>query len=788
MKAKPQLIAAVIFLSLLVLAIPTAGNSLGAAQPLDLRTANIPVQASPAASAIHNQININRFYSSEPAPMGITDFGIGPNGAYTYNTSSFRGDVHVDSLKTQNSTGDPKLSIQLNVVLKFTSKSGGQYIYWVQDAAVFNTQDNGIYFLDNVWNMSSYPPYMKSSGISGNGKVYDFGSRSYYAAVASSSLPGNGISLGLPSVVGFEANSSINSQGEPQVNLAYNDGYGWITYDTIVFTNVNSIATDYGFVVDGRQYSPIGSYYDAELIFGGAGNGWNTTNIQSNVILQLEYWNGHNYQGVYNAYNFGSDTLEGIENVISDAVYFKDNGSMGAHISEGKGSLGSLYTRSQVSIINIKSFLNSGSLYIKNATSSGTGMSYPFVAGDVNVTVAPGTYTLSIYDSNNGLVSKENETVRAGQYLPLYVSSSAFVTLTMSYTAIGGLPDTAPTLIYSLNGQNITTQLSTTPSIYYFDPGSQWSVTNTLSGQTQNERWQTYQNSSGTASSNETVNLNFYHQYLTYFNCTVVGGGAGFIPPTVGYVQFGSHKATAVGSEVWADAGSVFSYPTTLAGSTENERWQFLSGQVLNGTVSQNPVTIFYSHQYYLTIHGYFSNDISTSPSSGWYDATSNVILSETNSSGWGFSGWIGTGEGSYTGSDPVRSITILGPITEQAIFLPSIKIINSGGGSVQYVYGNVSGTVQEGGNLSVYVPTGTVVTLIPKPSSIFYSFNQWNNSISGPKLSLNISSPTALTASFKFNYLNISLIVGIPVIMVFIAVILVNSRKKPVGEAYANV
>src|ERR1700738_126472 len=56
------------------------------------------------------------YYKSEPAPMGIADYGFGPNGTRNYYTSSsFLGIADLSSLSAKNSTGDTTMSIQLNV-------------------------------------------------------------------------------------------------------------------------------------------------------------------------------------------------------------------------------------------------------------------------------------------------------------------------------------------------------------------------------------------------------------------------------------------------------------------------------------------------------------------------------------------------------------------------------------------------------------------------------------------------------------------------------------------------
>ena len=59
-----------------------------------------------------NEVNVYALRSSEPSPMGLADYGIGPNGAYSYSTSAFLGIARVFSLSTQNSTGGTLMSFQ----------------------------------------------------------------------------------------------------------------------------------------------------------------------------------------------------------------------------------------------------------------------------------------------------------------------------------------------------------------------------------------------------------------------------------------------------------------------------------------------------------------------------------------------------------------------------------------------------------------------------------------------------------------------------------------------------
>ena len=54
---------------------------------------------TPAQTAV----NPYEIYKKEPAPMGIADFGIGPNGVpYSYNTTAFRGTIFLNNLTTYN--------------------------------------------------------------------------------------------------------------------------------------------------------------------------------------------------------------------------------------------------------------------------------------------------------------------------------------------------------------------------------------------------------------------------------------------------------------------------------------------------------------------------------------------------------------------------------------------------------------------------------------------------------------------------------------------------------------
>ncbi|MCL4421102.1 MAG: thermopsin [Candidatus Thermoplasmatota archaeon] len=400
-----------------------------------------PIGSVPANSAKGSAVNPLSLYSREPAPMGIADYGIGPNGnPYKYNTTSFMGIVNIDSLSTYNSslsylnyTGGPHgMTFQLNINLQFFNGSS-EYVYWVQDVADLNTSSNNIAFIDNVWNLSEPNANMHNSTVSGNGTVANSSGTHFYYDCATPSMSGNDVDLHYTAKVEFRIDSLITRNNQPEVAFMYNDGYGWITYDNVVFKFVDDLTADYGFVVNGYNYEPDGyTFYDAELILGGPGGGTQTNDSLSNLQLQLEYWNGHNFQQVVNAFNFGSDTAEGIHNVVSSGMYYKTNGTLFAQVANGNGSLTQIYNRANIGIINVSTNMSSGTLIIN-------GTSYPFINCDINVTLVPGHYMWELYSSKGVLLAHGDFNLSAGQYLALNSAAIYTSTFTESGLQPGGM-------------------------------------------------------------------------------------------------------------------------------------------------------------------------------------------------------------------------------------------------------------------------------------------------------------------------------------------------------------
>jgi hypothetical protein len=614
---------------ILLLSLSASGNTLSPLNPSSVHDQStrprgaIPriIKTGNLQGPVNPFININVAYSKEPAPIGIADYGIGPSGPYQYSTNSTLGSIDIASLSARNATGYPWMSIQLNVNLQF-SEGSRTFVYWVQDVADVDTSANTVFFVDNVWNSSASAANMSDAGIRGNGTVAQVGSSFFYYDVAPVSLPGNGIDLAYPTLVEFRVNSSVDASKQPVVTFEYNDGYGWQEYDSVALETVHQLTSMGGFLVDGFAYSPV-NFYDSELIIGGPGGGSQTTDTQSDLRLQLEYWNGHNYQLVTNAYNYGSDTAESMGNALSQWYYNQGDGGVIAEVQSGAGTLGKLWDQSGVGIVDLKTSLSSGTLEVRNSSDlAATPGQYPFKNGEVTVTLEPGSYQLSVY-SGTSLVTSGKYALAAGQLLQLRTPLGT-IPLTLSYSIVGGGSGYSPPILtYRVNGTVQTAPLGTTPTAYNVDPGSAWSVSLQLPGSSATERWQTAQAVNGTSSSAGPVSITYFHQYLETVSYSVGGGGSGYSAPALSGQEFGAAVSLPIGTSpasYWLDSATVYSATDPLAGSSSNERWFAPGGQ--GSVTGSESIVIAYSHQFYLAVTG-------GAAASQWYDSGTQATISQ---------------------------------------------------------------------------------------------------------------------------------------------------------------
>jgi hypothetical protein len=340
-------------------------------------------------------INPLQYYSREPAPMGIADFGVtGPSpgaGGYEYSTPSFQGQAIVQSLSVSISGTSSKVTaFELNAVVVL-QRNGTNYSYWIQnglhlDAGSDEFTIGGAY----VWNFSSPGATLSAGELDGNSSSSLASDTYYFIPGCGASDPGQCTTLGLPATLTGRILTST-SAGIPYIDYEYNVGSGWVTYDNVSFPHMAN-ATDTGFRVDGFAPTPYSSglYYDAEWVWVGAGGGSASTDQESDINLTLALWNGHNYQAIPTAWDFGSNTGETSSNVTEVAT-----DPLGGHLSSGAGSLGVLYNLSEVGFLNVSVPTRTAGTVLVD------GQAFPFEGGWANVTLPVGTHSLYLQNFTN---------------------------------------------------------------------------------------------------------------------------------------------------------------------------------------------------------------------------------------------------------------------------------------------------------------------------------------------------------------------------------------------------
>lgn len=122
------------------------------------------------------------------------------------------------------------------------------------------------------------------------------------------------------------------------------------------------------------------------------------------------------------------------------------------------------------------------------------------------------------------------------------------------------------------------------------------------------------------------------------------------------------------------DSGTSHTIATTSpqAGSAGTQYvWaNWSDGGAISHTVSPTAATTYtanFTTQHQLTMTAGSGGTVS--PASAFYNAGSSVPISAAPNSGFAFTGWTGTGSGSYSGTNNPASVTMNGPVTQAAAF-----------------------------------------------------------------------------------------------------------------------
>jgi hypothetical protein len=291
--------------------------------------------------------------TSQPAPLGITDYGLGTQ-TYAYNTSHIAGsvtfntppnasqpggaDVVLPSLGAQHQgyTGSVyEFGIQLNTIGSNLTIPGtdDQGYVWAQN--VVNWNDTAVHFVQDTWNFSlDSDSYLQQDSIF-SACDNDTAGANYILDVYGGVLQcvDGSIPIGpadFPITLTLYNNFSTNAQERSQLSYGYSlfeAGTGTFLsgdLDDVVFNNTAPSwqnpappANAPGNVVDGFAPTPtygpdLGFAQDAEIDLVGGIGGDNAVFQSVNGSMSLQYSNDSvgGWQNVPSAYNFGTDTGE----------------------------------------------------------------------------------------------------------------------------------------------------------------------------------------------------------------------------------------------------------------------------------------------------------------------------------------------------------------------------------------------------------------------------------------------------------------------------------------------
>ncbi|BBG25619.1 thermopsin family protease [Sulfuracidifex tepidarius] len=265
--------------------------------------------------------SINPYVDTQEYPfhsyaIGIASYGVYQKGnsmiPYFIKTDSVVGFVRVDSVNSEN-----PFSIQLNVMLIVNDQT-----FWLQDVVVMNPSEDQFYLSSSVLNLTSLDSPLHN--VSGDGSfIQGSDGQCYYVNYIGNyyySLP---FSF-LPII------NVTHSTSEVRILFGFK-GIEGNCFDgkTVFFDNVvihfpyvyraSIYVSGYNYLSDSSPYQGF-SFYDAELVFGGEGNGKVVSFNQLEAFLSLYYQKDGKYVSFPSYFDFGSDTAEGTSNLVTHRV------------------------------------------------------------------------------------------------------------------------------------------------------------------------------------------------------------------------------------------------------------------------------------------------------------------------------------------------------------------------------------------------------------------------------------------------------------------------------------
>lgn len=265
-----------------------------------------------------------------PMPTGIASFGLynvsGNIVPYEIRSSELVGSANISSIQAYNASAtqyNDTLSgatLQLNSMLVLVGSNDTKQVYWVQNTLDFVTHSLVVSYADNLWNNTDANGFLSNSSITSQGGGHVFASngtqQQYYYAYATAN-----ISYSLPLDISLVINESLShdavslNMGAAVLRNGSSTDYSFNWFDNITINDPR--VTSAYFYTSGNESTPINTFYDTELVFGGEGNGESTHFTAMNASIGLYFYNdtSRKFSSFPSYYTFGGDTAEGAYNL-----------------------------------------------------------------------------------------------------------------------------------------------------------------------------------------------------------------------------------------------------------------------------------------------------------------------------------------------------------------------------------------------------------------------------------------------------------------------------------------
>jgi len=274
-----------------------------------------------------------------PMATGISSFGIynASGGAVPYEvrTSQIMGVANITSFQVDTfnassyGTNISGATLQMNAILVVNDNGSSlQKVYWVQNTPDFVTAASKVSFGDEIWNNTDLSGFLSNQTVTST----NFLNGGFVSSSSATSAPGspfvynyspNNNTYALPLHFGLLMTEAVL----PRVGIAVQLGYRlllngsrvspvtkWFDNVTIHDTNVQTAYFD----VSGNSTTPVGDFFDAELVFAGEANLESAHFTQLNATLGLFYQNGPgtSFSSFPTYYGFAGDTGEAADDLI----------------------------------------------------------------------------------------------------------------------------------------------------------------------------------------------------------------------------------------------------------------------------------------------------------------------------------------------------------------------------------------------------------------------------------------------------------------------------------------